>query len=124
MSRRNGKTRLEFCSVCLDRKRPEILRGGVCPTCQRDLMATVKQAGPADVKPKAKRAPRDSGQYKATGAWSSSTGTPRWGRSKPETRRNQQEWANRVGQTPPTPLRKCKPCGGWATRNCTHGGGA
>jgi len=110
MSRRRGKTRLEFCSVCLDRKRPEILRGGVCPTCQRDLLATVKQAGPAG--------------REATGAWTSSTGTPRWGRSKPETRRKQQEWANQVAQTPPTPLRKCKPCGGWATRNCPHGGDA
>ena len=101
MKRRPAKTRLEFCSVCLDRKRPEILRGGVCPTCRRDLQATAKP----------------------TGAWTSNTGAPRWGKASKATQRKRQEWAERVGTTAPTPLRKCKPCGGWATRDCQHGRG-
>ena len=57
-------------------------------------------------------------------AWSSGAGEPRWGMKSPETKRRLNEWADRVGHTEPTPLRKCKPCGGWATRSCQHGGDA
>ena len=46
---------------------------------------------------------------------------PRWGEASEETIRKRDEWADRVGQTDPSPLRKCSACGGYATRKCRHG---
>jgi hypothetical protein len=45
---------------------------------------------------------------------------PRWGLVSKETVRRRAAWAEHVGKTEPTPLRKCGECGGWASKQCKH----